>query len=693
VKSSKPPGRGRKLDPLTRARRSLAAMRERLRDAEATLDAIRMGAVDALVVQGPAEDQVFMLRGADRRYRQLVETMNEGALLIAPTGLIVYGNRRFAALIGTPLERVIGSPIRQYFPDIWQRTLDAILHGGAGAASHAEAEIVTRDGERLRVYLSSAESHDEGETLTCLIVTDLGEQQRSREALAAERLAGLIVEQAAEGVVVCDIAGTVVRASRAAELVAGANPLLRRFEEAFPLKATSGAPLSASVIKRALRRETLTGVEATLSRNGEERVLLISAGPILSGEGESLGAVVSFVDITERKHAAEERTQLLERATTARAEAEDANRAKDEFLAMLGHELRNPLAPILTALQLMHLRSDHSLERERAVIERQVKHLVTLVDDLLDVSRITRGRVELQRRVIELSRPLASAIELTGPIVEERQHHLHVEKEPELWVEADETRLAQVFSNLLSNAAKYTERGGHIWVRAFHREGSVVVSVRDNGTGLPLDMIPHVFDLFVQGKQSLERSQGGLGLGLAIVRSLVSLHGGRVVARSEGLGHGSEFELSLPAARVEAVAAVRETTLAPERAPSVGTSSRRVLVVDDNVDAAQLLAEALTDLGHNTRVAYDGPSALTEAARFQPEVALLDIGLPVMDGFELARRLRRDLPGGMPLRLIALTGYGQGSDRERSAEAGFDRHFVKPVRLEELNQVIEQLTA
>ena len=242
-------------DAVKRATRALAAVRARLRDAESTLDAIRTGQVDALVVQGAVGDQVFTLKGTDRRYRQLVETMNEGALLISSSGTIVYGNMRFAALVKTPLERVMGSEIRRYVPEIWQRTLEAVLRGGAGA-SHAEAEIVASDGERLRVYLSSAESWDDDERLVCLIVTDLAGQRRSQEAVAAERLAGLIVEQAADGVVVCDVEGRVVRASRAAELVVDGNPLLRRFEDVFSLATVDGAPLSSDVIRSALRGET-----------------------------------------------------------------------------------------------------------------------------------------------------------------------------------------------------------------------------------------------------------------------------------------------------------------------------------------------------------------------------------------------------------------------------------------------------
>lgn len=682
-------------DALARAKRSLAQVRARLREAEETLDAIRTGQVDALVVQGPVGDQVFTLKGTDRRYRHLVETMNEGALLISATGTIVYSNSRFAAMVRQPLERVIGARISEFVPEEWQPTLAAVLRDADGAA-HAEAQVIGNDGERLRVNLSSSESWDDEEKLACLIVTDLAAQQRSEEAVSAERLAGLIVEQSADGVVVCDVDGRVVRASRAAELVIGTNPLLQPFAQAFPfVSPEDGLPCSERLLKSALNGDTLSGVEMLVrAKEVDERVLLLSAGPILSADGEGLGCVVSFVDITERKRAAQERVLLLERATVAQGEAESASRAKDEFLAMLGHELRNPLAPILTALQLMRIRGETASQRERAVIERQVRHLVTLVDDLLDVSRITRGRVELDRRLLEMSTAITRALEVAAPLIDARGHNLHVEVEPKLWVDGDETRLVQVLSNLLTNAAKYTDRGGEIWIKASRTAGEVVVTIRDTGNGLSADILPNVFDLFVQGRRTLDRSEGGLGLGLAIVKSLVILHGGRVVARSEGVGKGSEFEISLPAAAAgRAADDVRARPAWEDLQADNRLGSRRILVVDDNVDAAESLAETLTDLGYTTCVAYDGPSALAAAAKFTPDVALLDIGLPVMDGFELAGRLRAGRGTGGDLRLIALTGYGQTTDRDRALAAGFDRHLVKPVDIAALGRVIHDLTS
>jgi CheY-like chemotaxis protein len=347
---------------------------------------------------------------------------------------------------------------------------------------------------------------------------------------------------------------------------------------------------------------------------------------------------------------------------------------------MLGHELRNPLSPILTALQLMQLRAGDALREERAVIERQVRHMIRLVDDLLDVSRITRGKVELRKRRVELAEVVAKAIELASPLLEQRRHTLAVSVPARgLAVDGDEHRLAQILSNLLTNAARYTEPGGRVEVRGERRGGRAALSVRDTGVGIAPEMLPHIFDMFVQGERSFERSQGGLGLGLAIVRSLAQLHGGEVAARSEGPGRGSEFTVTLPLAPDDERTAPLPRVEAEVRVPG----RRRVLVVDDNVDAAELLATALRLSGHDVRVAHDGPSALALAGDFPPEVAFLDLGLPVMDGFELGRRLR-PLLAGRPLRIVAVSGYGQPVDRARSAEAGFDRHLVKPVDLAEL---------
>jgi CheY-like chemotaxis protein len=364
-----------------------------------------------------------------------------------------------------------------------------------------------------------------------------------------------------------------------------------------------------------------------------------------------------------------------------------ANVAKDEFLAMLGHELRNPLAPILTALQLLKLRGIDAAEKERQVIERQVQHLVGLVDDLLDVSRITRGKIQLNRGAVELADVVAKAIETASPLLERQRHQLRVDVPRQgLAVEVDAARMAQVVANLLTNAAKYTEPGGLITVTARREDAEIVISVRDTGIGIASEILPRVFDLFVQARQAMDRAQGGLGLGLAIVRSLVTLHGGTVEARSDGPGEGAEFIVRLPPARPGTEVGIRPDGAGrrlPEAAPV-----RRVLIVDDNEDAAAMLAEALGAYGHVIRTAHDGLQALNAAPEFQPDVALLDIGLPVIDGYELARRIRAH-PALRHVRLVAVTGYGQEQDRQRSAAAGFAAHLVKPVDVDDVRVILE----
>ncbi|MFO0604321.1 MAG: ATP-binding protein [Polyangiales bacterium] len=400
--------------------------------------------------------------------------------------------------------------------------------------------------------------------------------------------------------------------------------------------------------------------------------------------GEALGRSSALLRAREQ-----ERDELLVRTEAARAEAADASRAKDEFLAMLGHELRNPLAPIVTALQLMRAEGTDG-GRGRAVIERQVQHLARLVDDLLDVSRLTAGRVSIDLRLVALDEVVARAVETAGSLLEQRRHRLTVDVPPGLIVRGDPTRLVQVAVNLLTNAAKYTDPGGHVRVRAAREGASVVLRVADDGIGIGPSLLPRVFDSFAQARQALDRAPGGLGLGLAIVKSLVSLHGGTVEARSEGEGRGSEFVVRLPVVDAPAAEAHHRST----RPPAAQREGRRgaVLLVDDNADALEMMELALRGAGYEVRAAADGPDALDALASFAPDVAVLDIGLPVMDGYELARALRRR-PGLERLPLVALTGYGLAADRARSAEAGFDEHLVKPVELAVIEATLDAVLA
>jgi signal transduction histidine kinase len=416
--------------------------------------------------------------------------------------------------------------------------------------------------------------------------------------------------------------------------------------------------------------------------------------PIIAGE-RSLGAMTfitaetgrhynesdltAAVQLGNRAGIALENARLYQAEREARAAARAAEQRKDEFLAILGHELRNPLAPIVTALELMDLDpSSASFPKAREIIERQVRYLQRLVDDLLDVSRITTGKLQLRRETVEVSAAIRDAIEIASPILERRGHHLEVSLAEDAMVRGDRIRLAQVFSNLLTNAAKYTEPGGRIAVSARRGDSEVVIEVSDNGIGIDAEIAPRLFDLFVQGDRSFEsHAVQGLGLGLTIVKRLIELHGGEISASSEGIGRGSRFEVRLP---LKGARARHSTSVELTPIPRVDGDSQRVLIVDDNIDAAEILSMALRRAGFDTAVALDGPSALVQASSFKPEVALLDIGLPVMDGYELARRLLE--LSEPPRRLIAITGYGQAHDRDRALAAGFDNHFVKPVTVD-----------
>ena len=426
---------------------------------------------------------------------------------------------------------------------------------------------------------------------------------------------------------------------------------------------------------RALNGEIPERMELRVDRrDGTTCWVQASAAPICSEEGVIEAAVASIVDITAEKH--------------ARAAADEASKAKDDFLAMLGHELRNPLAPILTALHLMRLRGEGAYARERAVIARQVNHLARLVDDLLDVSRATRGALRLECTPTEVAPVVADAVETAGPLIEERRHRLEViVPRTGLLVNADAVRLAQVVGNLLSNAAKYTPPGGHIRMSAIADGENVVIEVADDGAGIPQELLPRVFDAFTQGRQGLDRKQGGLGLGLAIARQLIVGHGGTIEARSAGSGRGTTMVVRLPRVRQPSAADSSTDDLARDGRTS---SARRVLVVDDNPDAAELLEDALASAGHDVRTAPDGPSALQLVKSFAPDIAFLDIGLPVMDGYELAGLLRR-LPALRGVPLVAVTGYAQDDDRQRALDSGFTEHLAKPLDPERVLECIERL--
>jgi PAS domain S-box-containing protein len=499
---------------------------------------------------------------------------------------------------------------------------------------------------------------------------------RTRSLAREEKaLQARVLDSMSEGVSVTDHEGVLLYTNAAGDRMFGYAPgelLGQRVTALTTYPAEHQAALLSRIRADLEGTGHWSGELSNVRKDGTTVFTMVRVSALRVAGGGHLWVWVQL-DVTEAKRAESERERLLALEQAARADAEAANRAKDEFLAMLGHELRNPLAPIVTAVELLRMRPDTRFSKELEIIGRQVGHVIRLVEDLLDVSRITRGKVVLKQNPVDLGPIITKAVEIASPLLEQKSHALTLNVAPNLVVLGDETRLAQIFANLLTNAAKFTDPHGHVTLTALGEGEQVVVRVKDDGVGIPAELTSNIFELFVQGQRELARTQGGLGLGLTLVRRLAEAHGGSVAVHSEGAGRGSEFEVRLPAH-----AGVGEIEALPNRVPTRdrGEASRRVLVVDDNWEAADLLGELLRAAGHDVRVANDGPQAIEAASSFDPEIAVLDIGLPVMDGYELATRLRRR--GSQP-RLIAVTGYGQEHDRERSLAAGFDQHLVKPV--------------
>jgi signal transduction histidine kinase/ActR/RegA family two-component response regulator len=421
-----------------------------------------------------------------------------------------------------------------------------------------------------------------------------------------------------------------------------------------------------------------------LQPNGAVRWMLLQAKVFYSSSGAPSRLSGICMDITERKELAEKLRLNME-------QLQQANQKKSEFIAILSHELRNPLAPIINAVQVLRAKDVSEMERDwsREIIDRQVQQMIRIMDDLLDVGRITHEKLSLRREQILLTSVIDSAIETSKPLIEERRQQLTIDLPAgRIVLNADYRRLSQVFSNLLNNAAKYTAYGGRILLAAKRQDNDAVVSIKDNGIGISAELLPDIFDIFVQAKSSHESERGGLGLGLTLVRSFVALHGGNVEARSDGLGHGSEFLVRLPIAEIDPLIENQESKL-QTIGPSTAEKTRHILVVDDLMPQAKSLAMLLQLRGHDVRIAHDGPHALEILQEFSADVALIDIGLPGMDGYSLARRIREQ-PQFRTTVLVAQTGWAHEDDRLRSQEAGFDYHLAKPIDHDRLHEILSE---
>jgi PAS domain S-box-containing protein len=525
----------------------IESLRTKLAEAEAKLEALSTGAVDALVIHGPDGPKVYVLQSADHPYRLLIEQMPDAALTLDQAGNVLYCNSRFIELAGGANESVIGRAIQEFVLPADRPSLQEAIVLARARPSRAELRVLALDGETTRAQFALSPLHTEQFDGLCLVVTDLADHYRAQDLVAS-------------------------------------------------------------------------------------------------------------------------------------------GRRKDEFMAMLAHEFRNPLAPIGNAVAMLKMLSppgDERFVQIRELIGRQVDHLTRLVDDLLDVSRITQGKINLQMLPVDVNRVLSGGVEIARPMIEENNHRLtlHPLIQPAI-VQGDFTRLVQVIGNLLNNAAKYTPAGGEILLSAEKREGWVAIRVADNGMGIAPELLPHVFELFTQAPRPPDRGAGGLGIGLSLVHKLVDLHGGSVEAKSDGPQKGSQFTIRLP------VSAVMHEVRVADESPAPG-ARRRILVVDDNRDAADSMATLLRMQGHDVHVAYDGSTGVSLALAHPFDLAFVDIGLPGMDGHGVAQRLRQHGEAAGML-LVALTGYGRDEDRFLSREAGFDHHLVKPVQWELLEQLVRK---
>ena len=546
-----------------------------------------------------------------------------------------------------------------------------------------EIVIERPDGSRVTVLAhASSFRNGSGQIVGAMnVLVDINERKAAEESQA--RLAA-IVESSDDAIIGKSLDGRILSWNAGAERIFGytaAESIGRSITLIIPSERWEEERSILAHLGRGERVEHFESVR--LTKDGRRIDVSLTSSPVRDGSGRIVGASKVARDITARKQSDQETKRLY-------AQLEEADHRKDEFLATLAHELRNPLAPISNSLQLLRLSGDLSpaVERVRAIMENQADHLVRLVDDLLDASRITRGKIVLRKERVELAAIVTTAIETSRPMIEAAGHQLAITLPAEpLTLEADPVRLTQVLVNLLNNAAKYTEKGGQIWLTARRSGDETVISVRDTGVGIPADMLPRVFDMFSQVDRTLSRAQGGLGIGLALARRFVEMHQGRIEVHSHGPGKGSEFVLYLPLPKNQPQAAIGAIAPPSDR---VSLPTRRILVVDDAPAAGYILSTLLEKIGQQVRTLNDSLSAWKAARVDRPDVVFSDIGMPGMDGYELAQRLRNE-PSLAGVVLVALTGYGQDNDRRRAKDAGFDHHLVKPVSLEALRDLLASL--
>jgi PAS domain S-box-containing protein len=630
-------------------------------------------------------------RSAQNKSRQLsdarllaaiVESSDDGIVSKSLEGRILTWNAGAERLFGYTATEAIGRHISLVIPPdriAEEDTIIASLKAGR-RIDHFVTERVRRDGNRMWVSLTiSPIKDDDGHVVgASKIVRDV---TRQRQVEADRQKFVTLVETSTDFIGICDLEGVPFFVNRAGLEMVG----LADLDEA------RGKPMASFFFPEDQDRITNEFLPSVLKnghgeieirfrhfKTGEARWMAYKVLALPDADGRPVAYATVSQDVTERK-------RLADDLRTLAADLSEANRRKTEFLAMLAHELRNPLAPISNAVRAMRLRAGAGPPSDQAyqMLERQIGQLVRLVDDLLDMSRISRGKIELRKQDLELGPVVEQAVEATRALYGNLNQELTIAMPPRpVYLSGDPARLAQIVGNLLNNACKFTDRGGHVALTVAQEAGQAIIRVRDDGIGIATEQMPMLFEMFMQADTSPHRAQAGLGIGLTLVKRLVELHGGTITARSEGLGRGSEFEVRLPmlseAPRPQAPAAVE--------APAPQTP-RRILIVDDNEDGAESLAMLLEAGGHETHQVHDGFAAIAAGERLRPDLVLLDIGLPRMNGYEVCRRIRQQ-PWGRDLMLVALTGWGQEEDRQRSKEAGFDAHLVKPVDFDLLDRLL-----
>ncbi|MBN1237187.1 MAG: response regulator [Gammaproteobacteria bacterium] len=641
-------------------------------------------------------------------FARFADRFQEPLLLVSSTGRIASANRSAVRRlfngggdpVGRTLTHVIEEPAEQYlgYLRLCSRSSDPLpgvltLQGTRDVRDRrfrcAGCAYELRDGGRM-VMLRLTPKEDSASRFVALndkieqLTREVSRRVHAEEELHAQHeMLRVTLSSIGDAVITTDVDGRVTFMNPIAESHTGwaeDEAHGRPLEEVFEIRnERTGDPVE-SPVRKVLETGRVVGLAnhtVLIRRDGTELPIDDSGAPIMDSEGRLFGVVLVFHEIGERRR--------MERELRQRTEAlHEANERKNEFLAMLAHELRNPLAPLHNGVRILRTLDRHAIDKDQLadMMERQTRQLKRLVDDLLDIARITRGTIRLDKEPTPLGAIIEHAVETVRPLIDERGHRLSLElPSADCVVSADLARLSQVFCNLLMNAAKFMDPGGEIRIGVTERETDVLVSVRDRGAGLSEDFLPQIFELFTQGDHSLDRAHGGLGIGLTLVKTLVEMHDGQVSASSGGLGEGSEFTVRLPLYR---------TSRASRReAPSLQRPLRRkrVLVIDDNVDAAESLGLLLTDQGCDVQMANEGAEALRIARQTTPDAVLLDIGLPGMDGFEVARRLRL-IPALEKTLIIAVTGYGSEIDRQRSVRAGFDHHLAKPVDLDELRELL-----